>query len=77
MGTPSINSGITKIGIHKVNNASPVNEEIVYSSTSANDIYALDKNKMKFIFGNYPKLNLGFFPPCSIVRYVKSEEITA
>jgi len=75
MGTPSINSGITKIGIHKVNNASPVNEEIVYSSTSANDIYALDKNKMKFVYGNYPQANLNLYPPCSIVRYVKKVKI--
>ena len=70
MGAANANSGMTKIQIHKVNNASPVNEGPTHSS-SANAIYALDKNKMKFVYGNYPNLNLGFLPPCSIVRYVK------
>ena len=70
MGVSNANSGQTKIQIHK-KNTTPVNQEFSYSS-SANAIYALDKNKMKFVYGNYPKLNLGFYPPCSIVRYVKN-----
>ena len=71
MGVANVSSGYTYIQIHKVDDPLPFNEGPKYSS-SADAIYALDKNKMKFVNGNYPKLNLGLNPPCSIVRYVKN-----
>jgi hypothetical protein len=70
MGVANSYSGWAKILIHNINEPPDVNEEKNYP-LAVNDIHALEKDKIKFIYGNYPEAKLNISPPCSIVRYVK------